>query len=109
MTDKTASAPPPPSGWWQQPPRWLGRGVVLVLAMVAAFQVVLWLFHGLSTLLGIVFLAWLFAISMESVVNRLERRGWRRGLATGLVMLVLALVVVGFTAAFGALLVDQLV
>ncbi len=108
MTEKSPAAPEPAAGWWQQPPRWLGRGVVLVLVMVAAFQLVLWLFSGLSTLLGILFLAWMFAISIEPVVNRLEQRGWRRGLATGLVMLVLALVVLGFTAVFGALLVQQL-
>jgi predicted PurR-regulated permease PerM len=56
----------------------------------------------------LLFLAWLFAISMEAVVGALERRGMRRGLATGLVMLTLFLSVVVFLAAFGALLVDQL-
>lgn len=105
MTEKSAA--PQPEGWWQEPPRWLGRGALLVLVMVAAFQVVMWLFDGLSTLLGILFLAWMFGISIEPVVNRLERRGWRRGLATGLVMLVMTLAVLGFTAVFGALLVQQ--
>jgi len=45
MTEKGPESAPRSQGWWQEPPRWLGRGVVLVLAMVAAFQVVMWLFN----------------------------------------------------------------
>lgn len=94
--------------WGQQPPRWAKRGVVFVLVAVAALQLVEWLFFRLGSFLGLLFLAWLFAISVEPIVDRLARRGWRRGLATGLVLVGLALFLVSFVAVFGALLVDQL-
>lgn len=95
-------------GWTQQPPPWLKRAVVFVMLAVAALWIGEWLFGKLASFLGLLFLAWLFAISVEPVVDRLARRGWRRGLATGVVLLGLALFLVSFLVVFGALLVDQL-
>lgn len=92
----------------KRPPRWLKRGVIFVLVAVAGLQVAEWLFYRLGSFLGLLFLAWLFAISVEPVVDRLARRGWRRGVATGVVLFGLALFLVSFVAVFGALLVDQL-
>jgi predicted PurR-regulated permease PerM len=96
------------AGWPRQEPPWLRRGVFFVLAVVAGYQVALWLFGHLRGFLGLVFLAWLFAVSIEPVVDALVRRGLRRGPATGLVMFGLVAGAVGFLAVFGALLVDQL-
>ena len=92
----------------RQPPAWLRRGIVYALVAVAVFQVAVWAFQSLSRFLGLLFLAWLFAISIEPVVHRLERRGMRRGVATGLVMFGLVALLVAFVGVFGALLVDQL-
>ncbi|MGZ4436194.1 MAG: AI-2E family transporter [Nocardioidaceae bacterium] len=78
-----------------------------MLVALAGFRVALWLFHSLEGFLGVVFLAWLFAISIEPVVDRLQGRGMRRGLATGVVLLGLAVALTGFVVVFGALLVDQ--
>ena len=89
-------------------PAWFRRAVWFVLFAVAVFQLSVWLFQSLRGFLGLVFLAWLFSISMEPVVDRLARRGMRRGLATGLVMLGLVLFLLAFLSVFGALLVDQL-
>jgi len=97
-----ASEPP------RNAPRWLRRGVIFVLLAVAAFQAAEWLFFSLRGFLGVVFLAWLFAITVEPVVDALERRGMRRGVGTGLVMAGLVLAVTAFVAVFGALLVNQL-
>ncbi len=112
MTNAAESPTAEPSadraGWPDQAPRWLRRGVIFVLAAVAGLQVLEWLFLNLRSFLGLVFLGWLFGISMEPVVDRLARRGMRRGVATGLVMTGLALLLVAFVAVFGALLVDQL-
>jgi predicted PurR-regulated permease PerM len=96
------------TGWPRQEPPWLRRAVFLVLAVVAGYQLALWLFGHLRGFLGLVFLAWLFAVSIEPVVDALARRGLRRGVATGAVMFGLVVAVVGFVAVFGALLVDQL-
>jgi predicted PurR-regulated permease PerM len=91
-----------------RPPAWLPRALVYAMAAVAAYQASVWMFQSLRNFLGLLFLAWIFAISMEPVVHRLEQRGMRRGLATGLVMLLLVALVAGFIGVFGALLVDQL-
>jgi predicted PurR-regulated permease PerM len=96
------------AGWPRQEPPWLRRGVLLVLAAVAGYQVGTWLFTHLRGLLGLVFLAWLFAVGIEPVVDALVRRGLRRGAATGAVMLGVVALLIGFLAVFGALLVDQL-
>jgi predicted PurR-regulated permease PerM len=96
------------TGWPRQEPPWLRRAVFLVLAVVAGYQLALWLFGHLRGFLGLVFLAWLFAVSIEPVVDALARRGLRRGVATGAVMFGLVVAAVGFVAVFGALLVDQL-
>jgi predicted PurR-regulated permease PerM len=96
-------------GWSERAPRWLRRGVVFVLLAVVALQVVEWAFYNLRGFLGLLFLAWLFSISVEPVVHALTRRGMRRGAATGIVLVGLVLLAAGFVALFGALLVDQLV
>lgn len=101
MTERTPAL-------FRQPPPWLRRGVVFALIAVAVYQVAVWMFQSLGNFLGLLFLAWLFAISVEPVVHRLERGGMRRGVATGLVMFGLVALVAAFVGVFGALLVDQL-
>lgn len=91
-----------------RPPPWLRRAVVFTLLAVAVFLLCLWLLDQLAGFLGLVFLAWLLSICFEPVVERLAARGMRRGLATALVMVGLALLAVAFLGLFGALLVDQL-
>ncbi len=91
-----------------RPPPWLQRAVVFTLAAVGAFLLVAWTLQSLKSFLGLLFLAWLLSISFEPIVERLHRRGMRRGLATGAVMCGIALVAVGFLAVFGAVLVNQL-
>ena len=101
-------APTDSAGWPRQEPPWLRRGVLLVLAVVTGYQLALWLFGHLRGFLGLLFLAWLFAVGIEPIVDALVRRGLRRGVATGAVMLGLVGAGVAFLAVFGALLVDQL-
>src|SRR3954467_4519632 len=109
VVPKVLQRPPTDSaGWPRQEPPWLRRGVLLVLAVVAGYQLALWLFAHLRGFLGLLFLAWLFAVGIEPIVDALARRGVRRGVATGLVMLGLVAAAAGFVVVFGALLVDQL-
>lgn len=91
----------------EEPP-WLRRAVLLALVAVAAYQAAGWAFFRLRDFLGLLFLAWIFSLSLEPVVRALVKRGVRRGAATGLVMVGLLLFIVGFMAAFGNLLFDQL-
>jgi predicted PurR-regulated permease PerM len=102
-------AKPTPEGTvrpWPEPP-WLRRAIVLVLVGVAAFQVLVWAFGQVRTFLGLLFLSWLFSISIRPPVQALVRRGWRRGAATAVVLLSLLVLATGFFAAFGTLLADQ--
>ena len=95
-------------GWSSKVPPWLRRGLIYVLVAVAALQVAEWLFFNLRSFLGLLFLALLFATTVEPVVNALARRGMRRGLATGAVMFGLVLLGAALLTVFGALLVSQL-
>ncbi|MDM7486998.1 AI-2E family transporter [Rhodococcus sp. CSLK01-03] len=89
-------------------PQWLRPAILYVLLAVAAYQLSGWLFHNLRGFLGLLFLAWLLSITLEPVVDRLERYGLRRGAATGLVLFGLLAFAVGFVALFGTLLAEQL-
>ena len=89
-------------------PRWLRPTIIGVLLAVAFYQMSGWLFHNLKGFLGLLFLAWLFSITIEPIVDRLERFGMRRGAGTGLVLFSLILLTVGFFAVFGTLLFEQI-
>ena len=86
----------------RRPPAWLRGGIIYALVAVAVFQVAVWAFQSLSRFLGLLFLAWIFAISIEPVVHSLEQRGMRRGVATGLVMFGLLALVVAFAGCSGS-------
>ncbi len=96
------------AGWMRQAPPWLRRGVVFTLVAIIGLQIAEWAFANLRSFLGLLFLAWLFSISVEPLVEGLERLGLRRGAATGLVLFALVAGLAGFLAAFGTLLVEQL-
>ncbi len=96
------------AGWMRQAPPWLRRGVVFTLVAIVGLQIAEWAFANLRSFLGLLFLAWLFSISVEPLVEGLERLGLRRGAATGLVLFALVAGLAGFLAAFGTLLVEQL-
>jgi predicted PurR-regulated permease PerM len=74
---------------------------------VAALATVYWLFQRLQGLLLILLISLLLAFALEPPVNFLARRGWRRGAATGLVFVGLALVIAAFVAAMSFVVVDQ--
>ena len=118
----TESAPPPPSAEpivSARPARsrrtlvvldlrsvWRAGGVVIVLILLYSFGS--FVLHDGGSLVFQVIMAWLASIAMEPAVSRLAHH-MRRGLATALVMLGVILFAVGFSAAFGNLLVSQAV
>ncbi|MCU0302182.1 MAG: AI-2E family transporter [Candidatus Nanopelagicales bacterium] len=89
-------------------PPWFRRAVILVLVLVAASRIVVWGFGQLASFWYMLFFAFFIGLAMEPVVNRLQRRGVRRGVGTFLVMAGLIVAAVVFFAVFGALLADQL-
>jgi predicted PurR-regulated permease PerM len=103
--EASVSTPAPPGRLRDRPfwhRTWLVVGV-LVLTLFIAF--VAW--KGASTIYYVV-MAWFLALAMEPAVARLAAR-MRRGLATGIVMILAGLALLGFIAAFGALFVNQLI
>ena len=89
-------------------PAALRRGLLIVLAGVISLSLAYWAFFAVRSFLLLLILAWFAAIAMEPAVSWLAARGMRRGAATGIVFLSLFLILVGFSVAFGSLLVSQL-
>jgi predicted PurR-regulated permease PerM len=67
----------------------------------------LWVFQQNVKFILLLMLALLFAIAMEPAVSALAKRGWKRGAATGVVMLGLVLLASAFVGLFGGILFSQ--
>jgi len=83
---------------------WRVGFVLLAVAAVAAF--LMFVIEDGGSVLFTVLMSWFAAITMEPAVGRLARH-MPRGVATGLVMAGVVVIVVLFLAAFGRLLLDQ--
>lgn len=88
-------------------PPWLPRAMALVFVLLGCFQLANWAFGRLTGLLLNVLIAFFLALAMEPAVDWLAARGLRRGLATGLVLLGVLVAAVGFFAALGSVLAEQ--
>lgn len=89
-------------------PRWFRRGIVWVGFIVVLFLAGSWAFTRLGNFWYTLAFAFFIGLAMEPIVNRLERRGVRRGIGTGIVLLGLIAGTILFFAVFGNLLVQQL-
>jgi predicted PurR-regulated permease PerM len=88
-------------------PPWLNRAIALAAGWVVLLFAAYWILGRLRTLLIMILVAFFLSLAMEPAVDRLARRGWRRGSATALVLgIVLAFSVV-FLAAAGSIVVGQ--
>ncbi|MFF9315350.1 AI-2E family transporter [Streptomyces sp. NPDC014748] len=111
----TATTPPsdPPvagaAGPGARMPRWLPRAMVLALALIAAFQFGSWAFHQVTSLLINILIAFFLALAIEPAVSRMASRGMRRGFATFLVFLGLAIATAGFVTLLGSMLAGQII
>ncbi|MEP6648331.1 MAG: AI-2E family transporter [Lapillicoccus sp.] len=94
--------------WISLTPASAKRTTIMVLAFIILLSVGVWAFQALGTFLFILLLAWLFSIAMEPPVLWMVRRGVRRGLATGIVMIIGLILVAGITALFGGVFISQL-
>jgi predicted PurR-regulated permease PerM len=89
-------------------PSWFRRAVVLVLGLVILMQITVWAFGQLTSFWYTIFVAFFLGITMEPLVNRLARRGLRRGLGTIIVMGGLIGAGAAFFLVFGQLFAEQL-
>ena len=97
-----------PRPGWPVSPGFLWRAGFIAMALVFIFLFITFLIEDGGAVIFTVLMAWFFALAMAPAVDRLSRH-MRRGLATILVMLGLVVFLVLFFAAFGALLVDQII
>jgi predicted PurR-regulated permease PerM len=83
----------PMPGWMPEAVRLSARQLFLVL-VGAAFTILIvrWLAHELGSVITILAMSAFLSFALEPAVTWLAKRGWRRGLATGLIMLILFLV-----------------
>jgi predicted PurR-regulated permease PerM len=93
-------------------PAWVGRavwrGIWQLIAAVLITAAALWFAGRASDLLRYLILAQLLAFGLEPAVTWLhERRGWRRGSATGLLLVVILLLFVLLGAGIGSVLAGQ--
>ena len=97
MTDRPSSAAP----------AWLPRAVLTVSLVLLGVFAALWVAGRLRGLLFMIFVSLFLAVAIEPAVQFLARLNWKRGLATGVVLLVVILLGVGFLAALLPLFVAQ--
>lgn len=89
-------------------PPWVKRAIVWFwLGALGAFYAV-GVVRALSTLIVVVLVSLFLAFAIEPAVNRMERRGIRRGFGTGIMFIGIALVVGGFSAVVGTALATQI-
>jgi predicted PurR-regulated permease PerM len=75
-------------------PEWIPRLVATVIVSVLAIAFTIFLVTKLRGLIALVLVALFLSFALEPFVNRLVNRGWKRGVATGVILFgfVLALV-----------------
>lgn len=89
-------------------PRWVLPATVIFWLGFLATMVVEHLWDRLFTLVLLLIVALFLALAIEPGVNRLDRRGWRRGPATGLFLFGLLLAACVFIGAIGTLVGSQI-
>lgn len=88
-------------------PPWVRKAIALFFYWVVGLLITYWVVGKAQTLIVMVVIALFLSLAMEPPVNALAQRGWRRGLATGFVMLVVLGLIIAFLAALGSVVVDQ--
>jgi len=88
-------------------PPWIGRAVILFFVGWTAMVSVWWIAGQLSDFAVLVVISLFLSFALEPAVNRLARRGMRRGVATGVVFLAAILLFAAFMALMATVVVDQ--
>ena len=89
---------------------WLPRLIVVILVGLAVFWGASWIFVSTTDFIITLILAFFVAFAMLPAVDYLSnKRGWRRGLATGLTMLIGTLMALLCAVAIAQVVIDQIV
>jgi len=92
----------------QRLPRWVVPAVVVFWAGFLGTMAARFFWSKLSSLLVLIAISVFLALAIEPGVNRLARRGWRRGSATGLILFGVLLAMLVFVVAIGTLVGSQI-
>jgi predicted PurR-regulated permease PerM len=88
-------------------PRWVRKTIALFFVWAVGLFIAAWALDRLRPLLFMFVIAFFLSLAIEPAVNRLAKRGWRRGGATGLVVGGVLVGTVAFFAAFGSVAFSQ--
>lgn len=99
----------PAKGDARRPPEWWGRA--LLYAVIAVFLAVfVWRSWGrVDSIVLNVIISLFIALAIEPLVIRLVRHGWKRGVASAVSLLGLAVVIMGLLGLFGNMFVQQVI
>jgi predicted PurR-regulated permease PerM len=89
-------------------PRWVWRAIAIFWLGFLVALIMRALFGRLADLLVILLVSLFLSLAIEPGVNRLARRGWRRGTATALILVGVVTLFVVFIAAVGTLVAGQI-
>ena len=92
----------------QKMPKWFTRAVALSLGGLAFLGAADWVLIRVRSLIIVILVSLFLSFAIEPAVNWLARRGWRRGLATLAMFLLILLGVGGFLFAMGSVLAEQI-
>ncbi|MDR0627334.1 MAG: AI-2E family transporter, partial [Bifidobacteriaceae bacterium] len=90
-------------------PAWITRAAIKVVLVVAGAIITWFVVLKLASLIMVVVASLFVALALEPPVDWLVKKGWKRGLATGVSMLAVAAVLSGLIAAFGSMFVEQVI
>lgn len=112
MSDATEPLEPPANGSPPVPtpgalPPWFWRALFAVGGLVVLLYAARWVLVELRVLVMMLAVALFLSLAMEPIVDRLARRGWRRGSATGVVMLGLLVIMAALVAATASVVVSE--
>lgn len=88
-------------------PRWIWKAVAIFWLGAVLALAVRSVWASLEGLFLLLLVSLFLSLAIEPAVNRLARRGWRRGTATTVILLAVALLFILFIVAIGALVGQQ--
>lgn len=88
-------------------PEWIPRATFTVIGIILSVIAAFWVLQRLGSLVAWVVISLFLSFALEPLTNRLERRGWKRSSATGLIIVGSLLFFVVFVGSMVPLLVSQ--
>ncbi|PWG60625.1 AI-2E family transporter [Bifidobacterium catulorum] len=99
----------PDKGDPRRPPEWFGRGLLYTAIAVFAAYFVWNTWDKVSSIVLYIVISMFIALAVEPVVRWLVIHGWRRGVASGVTLVSLVIILAGLLTLFGNMFVQQLI